>query len=373
VRAIILIGGEGTRLLPLSTHTPKQLVPILNHPLLEYLLLHLRGHGVEHVTLATTRTPGTEAIRTMFGDGTSLGLDIEYAYEETPLGSGGAIASVATGWEEPFLVANGDILTDLDVTAMLEDHHSEGAELSIFVQAVDEPSRFGVAVLGANDNIVHFVEKPQGEAPSNLANAGIWLFQPSLLAEMDSTRHNMLERELFPRLAGSDRDIFGFQDDCYWIDVGTPESYLKSNLDLLAGAAPTLLPDDWPLDSPDRGVFTAGASISNDASIDAPALIGAGSEVHDGAHLAGPVSLGANCIVQANATVAGSVLWDGVTIDEGATVRDSILASGVTIGAGTTIDGAVLAQGATVEGGATVPAGTSVEANAHYPSTAAAP
>ena len=373
MRAIILIGGEGTRLQPLSAHTPKQLVPILNHPLLGYLLLHLRGHGVEHVTLATTRTPGAEAIRATFGDGSAIGLDIEYAYEETPLGSGGAIASVAAGWEEPFLVANGDIITDLDVTAMLEDHHSEGAELSIFVQAVDDPSRFGVAVLGANNNIVHFVEKPQGGAPSNLANGGIWLFQPSLLAEMDSTQHNMLERELFPQLAGSDRGIFGFQDDCYWIDVGTPEGYLKANLDLLAGAAPTLLPDDWPVDGPDSGVFAAGASLSADASIDASALIGAGSEVHDGAHLAGPVSLGANCVVQANASVAGSVLWDSVTVGEGATVRDSILACGVTIGAGATVDGAVLAQGATVADGVTVPAGTSVEVDAHYSSTVATP
>ncbi len=373
MKAIILIGGEGRRLQPLSARTPKQLVPILNHPLLEYLLLHLRGHGVEHVTLATTPAPGAEAIRTMFGNGAALGLDIEYAYEKSPLGSGGAIASVAAGWDEPFLVANGDIVTDVDITAMIENHHANRAELSVFVKAVDDPSRFGVTVLGANDKIVHFVEKPQGGAPSNLVNGGAWIFQPSLLEEMDATQHNMVERELFPHLAAADRGIFGFQNDCYWIDVGTPESYLKTNLDLLLGAAPTLLPDDWPVDGPNAGVSAAGAALSADASIDAPALIGAGSKVHNGARLAGPISLGVNCIVQTNASVGGSVLWDGVTIDEGATVRDSILASGVTVGAGATIDGAVIAQGATVAEGATVPAGTAIDVDTRYSLIAATP
>ena len=373
MRAIILVGGEGTRLQPLTHHTPKQLAPVLDRPLLEHLLLHLRAHGIEQITLALTRSASNAAVRAVFGEGSSTdlvpGLDIGYAYEETPLGSGGAIAGAAAGWDEPFLVCNGDIITDLDISAMVEAHRTQGAELSISLHEVEDPSLFGVVALGADSRIEQFVEKPPRElAPSLLINAGTWLFEPTLLAEMDATRFNRVEEELFPALARSGRAIVGYHQPGYWADIGSPEAYLRVNLDLLSGAIPARLPDGWPAD----GMLAASAHIEDGAEVSAPVLIGRGTTLRDGASVRGPAVIGPGCTIGRAATVTDSVLWNGVTIHDGAHVRNSILASGVTVGAGAVLDDVVVAHGATIPAGERVPAGTRVEPGARYAAPAAA-
>ena len=345
MHAIVLAGGEATRLQPLSDRTPKPLIPILNRPLIEHLLLHLRSHGVDQITLAVTRNQSSVALEAALGDGSALGVGLSYAYEETPLGSGGAIANAAAGWDEPFFVCNGDIITDVDLTAMHEEHDQEGAELTIFLQPVDDPSRFGVAVLNADGHIVHFVEKPGDPAPSNLANAGVWLFQPALLEELDRDKHSMVERELFPSLCAAGRMIAGFQRATYWADIGTTERYLSVNLELLAGAAPGLTEHDPPEDG---RLFDATAKLASDARLDGPLVVGAGTTIEGGAH------------------VTRSVIWDGVTIGAGAAVSDSVIASNATIGAGATVVGAVVADHASIADGAHVPAGTVVAPGEHF-------
>ena len=368
VRAIVLVGGEGTRLRPLTRRTPKQLAPVLNRPLLEHLLLHLRAHDVDRVTLALTRTPGNEAIRAAFDDGSALGLAIDYAYEDSPLGSGGAIAGAARGWDETFLVCNGDIITDLDVTEMMEAHRARAAELSIFLHPVDDPSPFGVVALDEDGRITQFVEKPtRADAPSKLINAGIWVFEPSLLAEMDAERHHMVERELFPELAGAGRAIFGFDSRCYWSDVGNPDAYRRVNLELLRGVIPERLPAGWPA----SGLLSDGASLDARADVRAPALIGAGSHLEGRARVERSV-LGERCTIGADARVEDSVLWDGVSVQAGATVRDSVLASGVTVGAGASLHGAVVAHDAAVEAGEQLTPGTRVEPGERRPAAASA-
>ena len=367
MQAIVLVGGQGTRLRPLARLTPKQLVPVLNRPLLEHLLGHLRASGIESVTLALTRTPASEAVGGAFRDGDPLGLDISYAYEETPLGSGGAIASAAAGWTEPFLVCNGDIITDLDIGAMVDAHRERGAELSISLHEVEDPSPFGVAALDASGRISRFVEKPPRDAaPSRLINAGTWLFEPSLLREMDAARFNRVEEELFPALAGAGRAIFGFQQRCYWSDIGSPDAYLDVNLDLLRGAIRERMPAGWP----DDGVMTAGAQVEAGAVVSSPALIGPGTVVRGGARVEGPAVTGARCTVDSAATIRSSVLWDDVAIHAGATVTNSILASGVTIGAGSTLERAVVAHGVTVSEGERLPPGARLEPAADYAATA---
>ncbi|MDA0269811.1 MAG: NDP-sugar synthase [Chloroflexi bacterium] len=317
MRAIVLVGGEGTRLRPLTWRTPKALVPVQNRPLLDHLLLHLGRHGVTHVTLALTRR--TEAIREAFGDGSRLGLSIDYAYEETPLGSGGAIAAIAGEWNETFIVCNGDVITSIDLSAMLEAHRERGAELSISLHEVDDPSPYGVVDMATDGRIRRFVEKPRREdAPSRLINAGTWIFQPSLLARMNPTTFNRVEDRLFPELCAEGRAVFGFHDADYWIDVGNPSALLRVNLDL-AGA---------------RAVIDPSARIDPAARIIGPAVIGAG------------------CVVEADAEVRGSVLWDGVRIEAGATVNASILASEVRVGAGATVEDSVIAHGVAVPAGA---------------------
>ena len=340
MRAIVLAGGRGTRLSPLTPRTPKQLVPVLNRPLLEYLLRRLHLHGVREVTLAMTEPD--EAIEAAFGDGAALGLSIEYAYEGEPLGSGGAIAACADGWDEPFLVCNGDLVCDLDLDLMIAAHRARAAELSIALYEVGDPSRFGVVALDG-DRIARFVEKPPAaEAPSNLINAGVWLFEPHVARELDATRFNRVEDELFPRMAAAGRAIVGFTHRGYWADVGTPAAYLQTNIDLLRGDAPALAPEGFP------------------------ALLGAGTEAAASAMLGMGVVAGADCRIGAGALVTSSVLWDGVHIGEGARVEGSVLASGARVGAGAALDGAVLGHGAEVAAGERPPPGLALDADAIY-------
>ena len=328
---------------PLTWRTPKPLVPLLNRPLLDHLLLHLRAHGFDQITLALTHR--AEAIQRAFGGGERLGLTLEYAYEDTPLGSGGAIAAIAsdwrqTGWDETFLVCNGDIVTDLDLAGMLAAHRARGAELSISLYEVDDPSPFGVADLDVTGRIRRFVEKPPRElAPSHLVNSGSWLFEPSLLADMDASRFNRVEDELFPDACAHGRAVYGYPHTGYWADVGTPAALLRVNLDLVRGAVPARLPALPPL----NGVLQdEGATIAPDARIEGPAVIGAGS------------------YVAAEATVSGSVLWDDVTLGAGATVRGSIIATGVVIGAGAEVIDCVIAHDAAIPPGARL-AGAAVQ------------
>lgn len=334
MRAIVLVGGEGTRLRPLTWRTPKALVPVLGRPLLEHLILHLKAHGVDHVTLAMTHR--TEAIRDAFGDGEPLGIHLDYAYEDVPAGSGGAIAGIAQGWgpafNETFLVVNGDVITDLDVTAMLAAHHANDAVLSISLHEVEDPSPFGVVDIEPDGRIRRFVEKPKREeAPSRLINAGTWIFEPRL-ASMMATTFNRVEDHLFPDLCNADEPIYGFHQQAYWADVGNPAALLRVNLDMAAGAVTSPA-----VATPSRGVF-----------IDETAT------VEDGANVLGPVVVGAGSTVASGATVRGSLLWDGVRVAAAATIEDSILATGVHIGAGARVIDSVVAHRAEIAAGALV-------------------
>lgn len=361
MRAIVLIGGEGTRLRPLTWRTPKQLVPILNRPLLEHLLRQLHAHGNERVTFAMTAP--NEAIESAFGDGSALGLEIERVYEGAPRASGGAIANAAGGWDEPFLVCNGDLVSDIDLTRFAETHRRRDAELSLALYEVEDPSRFGVVKLDEDDRVSRFVEKPpREEAPSKLINAGVWLFEPSVARVLDAERFNRVEDELFPEVAASGRAIFGYRHQGFWADIGNPEAYLETNLELLAGAVPALLPDDWPAD----GKATGAAAVAASARIEGAALLGEGTRIGAEARLEGGVIAGAGCAIERGALVAGSVLWDGVTVGEGATVRGSVLAEGARVGAGAVVERAVIAHGAVVEAAERPPAGIQLDPEAAY-------
>ncbi len=335
MRAIVLAGGEGTRMRPLTRRTPKPLVPLLNRPLLDHLLLHLRAHGFDQITLALTQR--AEAIQRSFGSGERLGLDLEYAYEDTPLGSGGAIALIAgagtsDAWDETFLVCNGDIITDLDLSAMLEAHRARQAELSISLFEVEDPSSFGVADLDDTGRIRRFVEKPpREEAPSNSINSGAWIFEPSLLADMDASRFNRVEDELFPTVCAAGRPVYGFRHAGYWADVGNPASLLRVNLDLVRGAIPSWLSVPSPAGAVLRGDDVA---IAASARVEGPAIIGSRSRIAE------------------RATVTSSTLWEDVTIGADALVRGSTIASGVVVGAGAQIIDCVIAHDATIEAGA---------------------
>ena len=334
MRAIVLVGGEGTRLRPLTWRTPKALVPILGRPLLEHLLLNLRQHGVDSVTLAMTRR--SEAIRDAFGDGSALGITLDYAYEDVPLGSGGAIGSIAstwrtaTGapWDETFIVVNGDVITDLDVSAMIENHRAKHAVLSLSLHEVEDPSPFGVVDIDSDGRIHRFVEKPAIEdAPSRLINAGTWIFEPRLVGMLDPVTFHRVEDSLFPTLCEANQPVYGFHRQAYWADVGNPDALLRVNLDMAAGRVA----------SPAAKPTAPGVYLDETATVEA------------GATIEGPAVIGPGCVIRAGATVARSLLWDGVTVDADASITDSILATGVTIGRGAQVDHSVVAHEATIQ------------------------
>ncbi len=360
MHAIVLVGGEGTRLRPLSWRTPKQLVPILNRPLLEHLLSYLLSHGVQRVTLAMTRR--SEEIRNTFGNGSALGIDLDYAYEKTPLGSGGAIANAARNWDventpsdEPFLVLNGDILTDLDISMMLIAHQAHSAKISIGLVQVDDPSPFGVTVLeDSTTNVVprgptrikHFVEKPSREmAPSRWINAGVWIFDHTLLDDMDPNRFHQVEHELFPTLAQDGHALLGVPHEGYWVDVGTSHDYLRANLHLVS------------VDT----TSSANAIIEASAEVTKPVLVGAGTTIAAEACVGPRAVVGNHCHIETGARVVDSVLWDNVTVGSGAIIENSVLATGTVVGTGAVLDGAIVAHGAQVVPDTSVPRGHMIE------------
>jgi len=337
--AVILAGGEGTRLRPLTLRTPKQLVPILGQPLLGHLVGQLAGFGVDRVVLAMTRNAASaavvEAVRrdpTLRGS-VPPGLAFVWAFEDRPLGSGGAVANavaVLGAHEGTLLVCNGDLLSDIDLDAMRAAHRASGALVSIALAEVDDPSAFGVVALGADDRIERFVEKPpRGTAPSNLVNAGYWLFEADALARLSTDRPSRVEDELFPQLADAGEAIFGYRHAGYWRDIGNPAAYLEAQLELLDRRG-------------DSVVSGPNTTVAASATIERSCL-------------------GADCEIGDSASVNESVLWDGVRIGAGASVRRSVLAQGVTVGAGAQLDGVVVGHGATVAPGAVLDPGTSVD------------
>lgn len=330
--AVILVGGNGTRLRPLTYAIPKALIPVLNQPLIQHLILSLRAHGVDNIVFAASASE--RRIEAALGDGQAFGLHLSYSYEEKPLGSGLAVKQAAQGFRRAFFVCNGDVVTDLDFGAMRRKHEEHGAILSISLSSVEDPSSFGVVALGENDRITRFVEKPPlAEAPSSWANAGSWLFEPDVLDHIPGDRMDgSLERLVFPKLIAEGRRVQGFTHDSYWMDVGTSQRYLQLHQDLLASAIPGLLPDGHT----DGSLVGAGCQI--DGVILGRCCLGDGVRVATGALVEDSV-IWANTRVAAGATVRGSIISKDCLIGEGAIVTDSVLADGVTVKSGARLHG----------------------------------
>ena len=325
MQAILLVGGFGTRLRPLTLTTPKQMLPVLHRPMIEHAVSGLAGHGVDRVVLALGYHD--DAFRAAYPDGRCAGVGLCSVVEPEPLDTAGAIrfAFEASGMEPSagtFLVANGDVITDLDVGEMLRLHRSAGAEATIHLIEVEDPSRYGVVVTDSDGRVSAFVEKPQPPAPSNWINAGTYLMEPSVIGRIDGGRRVSVEREVFPAMV-EDRTLWALRHNTYWVDAGTPQTYLRAQLDLLDGR---------------RGPVAAG--VSAEASVDPGAVIER-SVVMAGA------------VVGAGSVVRGSAVHSGAVIEAGATVLDSVVGSGATVGRGARLtDGTLIGERVDVEPGA---------------------
>ena len=325
MKAVVLVGGFGTRLRPLTLTSPKQMLPVIDRPMLEHVIGSLGRHGVDEVVLSLGYKE--DVFREAYPDGECAGVALRYAVEPEPLDTAGAVrfAAEAAGINETFIVVNGDVFTDLDVTSVWKRHHEVGAEATIALTPVEDPSRYGVVPTDPDGKVLGFVEKPpREEAPTNWINAGTYVLEPSVLQRIDTGRKVSIERETFPAIV-ADGGLWAVQSESYWVDAGTPETYIQIQLDLLDGV---------------RGKAVDG--IAADASVDPSALIDR-SVVMSGATVA------------ANAVVRESIVSMNAVVGEGAVIEGSVVGPGAVIGAGSKITAmTMIGDGAQVDNNASL-------------------
>ena len=353
----MLVGGEGTRLRPLTFETPKPLLPVANQVFLDRQLGWLAAHGVDEVGLSLGYLPNAFVERYpegTFTDPDGREVQLRYAPEPTPLGTAGAVrfAAEQLGVRERFVVCNGDVLTGLDLGALIGFHDRRGAEATIHLAAVDQPSRFGVVPTDDQGRVLAFVEKPvPGTEPTRWINAGTYVLEPSVLERIAPERPVSIEFETFPSILETGRGLYALRSDAYWIDVGAVAQYLQAHADLLAGRLG--MPPAPGAREVRPGVWVQGPGPAP-SGVTAPALVGERHQIEPSAHVVASV-LGAGVRVGANATVADSVVYDGATIGPGATVRASIVGAGAVVRAGATVeDASIVGPHVTVDAGTTL-------------------
>jgi NDP-sugar pyrophosphorylase family protein len=330
------------------------MVPIMNVPFLERTLQRLKAAGIDDVILPAGYLPA--AISSYFSDGSRLGLKIRYVIEETPLGTAGAIKNVARYISGPFFVLNGDVLTSLDLQEMLALHKRQGGMGVLHLIRVEDPSAFGCVVHDADGKVTAFVEKPKREeALTNEVNAGTYLLDPAVLDLIPDGRMVSIERETFPLVVAGAKPLYAHTTSDYWIDLGSPEAYLKAHRDIFDGKMPLGI---------GQGVSGPGAKVAPAESCTAPVYVGENVRIAPGSHVGPYAVLGDGCSIGANAVVRDSVLWDAVVVGEGAVVEGSIVASRARVGAEAAVkagcvighDG-IVGSGSRVEENARVSAG----------------
>lgn len=318
MQALVLVGGKGTRLRPLTEETPKPILTLVDRPFLSYMVEWLGSLGVDQVVLACGFLP--DRLKEVLGDGGPPGPEIRYLVEPEPRGTGGAIRFALPELEDRFLALNGDILTDLDLSALWRSHEERGARASLGLYPVEDPTGYGLVELSRDGSVLEFLEKPEpGHSGPGLINAGAYVLERSVFEGVPDGVEVSIESDVFPRLAGS--GLYGLELDGYWMDIGTPERYLEASWDIIEGRVGT------PVE-----VNREGVHVDSGATVDAEARIGPRAVIASG------------CRVGARATVSGSVLLEGCEVGEDAVVEGSILAPGAKIPAGSNLEGRVLGK-----------------------------
>jgi NDP-sugar pyrophosphorylase family protein len=336
---------------PLTYTTPKPLLPIANVVFLERQLGWLARHGIDETVLSLGYMP--EAFVEHFADARFGDMHLRYAVEEEPLGTAGGIRFAADvgGIDERFVVCNGDVLTGLDLSALLAFHDDRNADATIHLARVPDPSAFGVVPTHPDGEVKAFVEKPPpGRAPTDWINAGTYVLEPSVLVSVPPRLAVSIERETFPRMLDRPGRLYGYPSDDYWIDIGTPEKYLEAHEDMLARAVGDVSMPAGAVETAPGIWFEGDVDIAAGAHVEAPALIGAGSIVASGARVTRSV-LGVGCVVEAGSQIGRSVLLDRARVGPGAEVVESILGRDAVVG-----DNATVSEYTIVEDGGAVEA-----------------
>jgi mannose-1-phosphate guanylyltransferase len=343
MQAVILVGGEGTRLRPLTSTVPKPVIPLVDRPFMAYMLEWLRRHGVDDVVLCSGFL--ATSVRNVLGDGSAYGLSISYVEEPDPRGTAGALKFAEPLLEDRFFMLNGDILTDLDLTAQLAEHERTGARATLALVPVEDPRAYGLVRAAPDGTVEEFLEKPSADAvlDTNLISAGAYVLEREIVDMIEPDRAVSIEREIWPRLVG-DGLVAYVDDDAYWLDIGTPERYLQATFDILEGNVKTAVAER---------MGPAYVSVADSADVAGrvvpPAVVERGCSVAAGAHVGSLVVLGDGVRVGRGASIERSVVLQGAEIGEDCVLRDCVVSAGARIGARTQITGgAVLGEAVTV-------------------------
>ncbi|CAB4660129.1 MAG: NTP transferase domain-containing protein [Actinobacteria bacterium] len=326
VQAILLVGGKGTRLMPLTRTIPKPMLPVAGFPVTQHQLAMAKRAGITSVVLATSYLE--EVFRPYFGDGSRWGMKIQYAVEGSPLGTGGAIANAAALLrpDEPIVVLNGDILSSHDLSAQIAFHNKNGAAATLHITEVDDARAYGCVPVDANNRVTAFLEKMDNPIAKTI-NAGCYVFSPGAIDAIPANTVVSIEREVFPELVTHTQKVFGYIDNSYWLDLGTPSALLQGSRDLVQGRA--------------IGVDFTSAPVSVHTN-DYIAL--AGSRIDASAQIFNGSSIGQAVQVHEATVIDGSVVSNGAVISNGAIVRSSFIAEGVTVIAGAVIEASYVGQ-----------------------------
>jgi mannose-1-phosphate guanylyltransferase len=353
MQAVILVGGEGTRLRPLTSTVPKPVVPLVDRPFISFMLEWLQGHGIDDVIMSCGFL--ATSVRNVLGDGSALGIKLRFVEEPDPRGTAGALKFAESLLDERFLMLNGDVLTDIDLTGQIAQHERTGAKATLALAPVADPSAYGLVALNQDRSVKGFVEKPSpDQIDTNLISAGAYVLEREILQLVPPDRNVSIEREVWPRLIGA--GLYGFPADAYWLDIGTPERYLQGTFDIIEGNVDTALRarlgENW-------------LAVAKDAEVHGrvipPAVIERGAHVAPGAHVGSLVVLGENVRVGPGSTVERSVILSGAEIGANCTLRDCIVAAGCRVGDGSRIEGgAVLGEGVTVGADNTIARGARI-------------
>ena len=322
MNALFLAGGLGTRLKPITNELPKPMVPIMGKPLLERNIESLKRYGIDEIVLSTCYK--SQKIEDYFGNGEKFGVKISYISEDEPLGTAGAIKNAQKFFDDTFLVFNGDILSDIDISDMLRFHNEKGALATIAVTEVLNPSAYGVIEHDDNDFITAFKEKPKPyESDSNLINAGIYIFEPELLDEIPESSVVSIERDTYPLLLQKGYKIAVYNKCSYWLDLGTPRKYMRAHKDILNGKL-KIVSHDFKAKP---NYISNTAKIHCNAKIFEPIYIGDNVEISDFAVVGPDAVLCDDSCVEAGARISESIVWDHVNVEREAYIKNSVVMS----------------------------------------------
>ena len=323
MKAVVMAGGEGTRLRPLTSNQPKPMVPIVGKPCIEHIVELLRSHGMDEVVVTLAFMP--QAIRSYFGDGESLGVNIEYSVEELPLGTAGSVRLASEKLDDTFLVISGDALCDVDLGALVDRHKETGAAVTIGLKSVDNPLEFGIVVTDDDGKVERFLEKPSwGQVFSDTINTGIYVLEPEVLTHVPADGPYDFSKELFPLLLEMGRPIYGHVMEGYWQDIGNLDQYRQANFDALDESVRLNI----------EGVRLRGN-----------VWIGEGADIHDVEEIEGPAFIGNHCRITRDASIGPyTVLSNGVTLRERARTTRSVIDAATHVGRSALIEGAIVGR-----------------------------